>query len=65
MNDANYALRALLALLEMDSGTALKVVGRVAREGVPVAAPGLVDERAAGDDNMGLSGTCWGEHCEV
>jgi len=67
-NDANYTLRALLALLEIetrdsDSDLALEVLGRIAREDIPEVAPGL-DGRSEGSSDEGLAGTFFGEHCE-
>lgn len=66
-NDANYTLRALLALLEIevrDSGSALVLesLGRTARENIPKAAPGL-DETCSSSEE-GLAGTFFDEHCE-
>lgn len=68
-NDANYTLRALLALLEIqsrdsDSALALEVLGRIAREGIPNAAPGL-DEKSESSGDEGLAGTFFDEHCEL
>jgi hypothetical protein len=67
-NDANYTLRALLALLEIetrdsDSALALEVLGRIAREDIPKAAPGL-DERSESSSDEGLAGTFFDEHCD-
>jgi hypothetical protein len=67
-NDANYTLRALLALLEIetrdsDSALALEVLGRIAREDIPKAAPGL-DERSESSGDEGLAGTFFDEHCD-
>lgn len=64
-NDANYTLRALLALLEIEtkSALALKVLGRIAREDIPEAAPGL-DERSESSDEEGLAGTFVDEQCD-
>jgi len=67
-NDANYTLRALLALLEnetrdSDSAVALEVLGRIAREDIPKAAPGL-DERSESSSDEGLAGTFFDEHCD-
>lgn len=66
--NANYTLRALLALLEIktrdsDSGLALKVLGRIAREDIPKAAPGL-DERSESSSDEGLARTFFDEHCD-
>ena len=65
-NDANYTLRALLALLEIetrnsDSALALEVLGRIAREDIPKAAPGL-HERSESSSDEGLAGTFFDEH---
>lgn len=67
-NDANYTLRALLALLEIetrdsDSGLALEVLDRIAREDIPKAAPGL-GERSESSSDEGLAGTFFDEHCD-
>jgi hypothetical protein len=67
-NDANYTLRALLALLEIEarsSGSALglEALGRIAREDIPKAAPGL-DERSESSSDEGLTGTFFDEHCD-
>jgi hypothetical protein len=68
-NDANYTLRALLALLEIetrdsdsDSALALGLLGRRAREDIPKAAPGL-DERSENSSDEGLAGTFFDENC--
>jgi hypothetical protein len=67
-NDANYTLRALLALLEIetrdsDSALALEVLGGIAREDIPKAAPGL-DERSESSSDEGFAGTFFDEHCD-
>jgi hypothetical protein len=67
-NDANYALRALIALLEIetrdsDSALALEVLGRIAREDIPKAAP-VLDERSESSSDEGLAGTFFDEHCD-
>jgi hypothetical protein len=67
-NDANYTLRALLALLDIetrdsDSGLALEVLGRIAREDIPKTAPGL-EKRSESSSDEGLAGTFFDEHCE-
>lgn len=64
-NDANYTLRALLALLEIKSrdsedAPALEALGRLARENIPVAAPGL-EERWENIGDVGLAGTFFDE----
>jgi hypothetical protein len=70
-NDANYTLRALLALLEIktrDSDSALlEVLGRTAREDIPAAAPDLDrrSESSSNDSDEGLAGTSFDEHCDV
>lgn len=66
--DANYTLRALLALLEIktrgsDSGLALEVLARIAREDMPKAAPGL-DEKSDSSSDEGLARAFFDEHCD-
>lgn len=61
-NDANYSLRDLLALLEMESPIALEALGRIAREDIPMAAPSSVERPESND--VGLAGTFLDEHCE-
>ena len=64
-NDANYTLRALLALLEIklrdsEDAPTLEALGRLAREDIPVAAPGL-EERSENSGDVGLAGTFFDE----
>jgi hypothetical protein len=61
-------LRALLALLEIetrdsDSALALEVLGRIAREDIPKAAP-VLDEMSESSSDEGLAGTFFDEHCD-
>lgn len=68
-NDANYTSRALLALLEIETrdsdsdSLALEVLGRIAREDIPKAAPGL-DERSESSSDEGPAGTFFNERCD-